>query len=95
VDTDRKLPLAVGFPEHQILRTEVTLPEAWPTEADTKTVDDPAFTFRKDYRCAGNKIVMEYEYQSLADSVDPDSVGQYLERLNESTKSLGYDLVWR
>lgn len=95
VDADRKLPLAVGFPEHQILRTEVTLPEAWPTETDTKTVDDPAFTFRRDYRCAGNKIVMEYEYQSLADSVDPDSVGQYLERLNESTKSLGYDLVWR
>jgi hypothetical protein len=85
----------VSFPEHQILRTEVTLPEAWPADTDTKAVDDPAFTFRRDCRRAGNKLVMEYEYQSLADSVDPDSVGQYLERLNESTKAVGYELAWR
>ena len=77
VDIDRKLPLGINFPQHQILRTEVTLPEAWPFDADRKTIFDPAFTFRKAYRCAGNKLVMEYEYQSLADSVSPEQVSQY------------------
>lgn len=95
VDTYRKLPLGIDFPQHQILRTEVTLPEAWPSDTDTKTIFDPAFTFRKSCRRAGNKLVMEYEYQSLADSVSPDRVSQYLERLNQSSQSLGYSLIWR
>jgi len=95
VDTDRKLPLGINFPQHQILRTEVTLPEAWPFDADKKAIFDPAFTFRKDYRCARNKLVMEYEYQSLADSVSPERVSQYIQRLNQSSQSLGYMLTWR
>jgi len=95
VDTERKLPLEINFPQHQILRTEVTLPEAWPFDADRKTIFDPAFTFRKAYRCAGNKLVMEYEYQSLADSVSPEQVSQYFQRLNQSSQSLGYTLTWR
>jgi hypothetical protein len=95
VDTDRKLPLAVDFPEHQILRTEVTLPEDWPAGTDQKTIDDPAFTLRKNCRLSGNKLVMEYEYQSLADSVSPDSAGDYIQRLNQGTQDLGYTLSWR
>jgi transglutaminase-like putative cysteine protease len=95
VDTDRKLPLGINFPDHQILRTEVTLPGDWPSEADRKTIEDPAFTFRRDYHCSGNKLVLEYEYQALADSVSPDSVGEYLQHLNQSSQSLEYELTWR
>jgi hypothetical protein len=95
VDTDRKLPLGINFPRHQILRTEATLPEARSFDADKKAIFDPAFAFRKDYRRAGNKLVMEYEYQSLADSVSPERVGQYLRLLNQSSQSLGYTLTWR
>lgn len=94
VDTDRKLPLGVHFPEHQILRTEVTLPAAWSLDVDNKTISDPAFTFRKDCQSTGNKLVMEYEYWAQADSVDPERVGEYVQRLNQSTQSLGYTLVW-
>jgi len=95
VDTDRKLPLGISFPQHQILRTEVTLPEAWPYAAGTKAIFDPAFIFRKDYRCSGRKLVIEYEYRSLADSVSPEQVSQYIQRLNQSLQSLGYTLTWR
>ena len=95
VDTDRKLPLGIHFPQHQILRTEATLPANWTADTDSKAIFDPAFTFRKDYRCTGNKLVMEYEYHSLADSVSPDQVSQYLQRLDQSSQSLGYTLIWR
>jgi hypothetical protein len=95
VDTNRKLPLGINFPQHQILRTEATLPEAWPYDANKKAIVDPAFTFRKDYRCARNQLVIEYEYRSLADSVSPEQVGQYLQRLNQSSQLLGYTLNWR
>ena len=94
IDTDRSLPLGINFPEHQIFRTEVTMPEDWPQGSDEKTVDDPAFTFRKLYRAAGNKVIMEYEYQALADSVAPDACGDYLQRVDQCSKLLGNTLTW-
>jgi hypothetical protein len=84
-----------SFPQHQILRMEVTPPETWPADADKKTIYDPAFTYRKDSRCAGNKIVMEYEYESLADSISPERVGEYIRQINQCSQSLGYTLIWR
>lgn len=95
VDTDRRLPLGIRFPEHQILRTEVTLPISWTSEREEKTVTDPAFTFRKLYASGGNKVVMEYEYQTSADSVAPDACADYLQRLDECSKLLGDTLTWQ
>ena len=94
VDTDRVEPLGIDFPEHQILRTEVVLPENWPQGRDEKTVTDPAFTFRKLYQAAGNRVIMEYEYSALADSVTPDAVSDYLQRVDQCSKLLGNTLTW-
>ena len=94
VDTERTMPVSVPFPEHQILRTEITLPVAWPADAASKTVSDPAFFFQKSLRCSGNKIVMSCEYQSLMDFAGPDQAAQYIQHLNQASKSLGYSLNW-
>ena len=95
VDTDRNQPLGVTFPEHYILRTEVnTLTPLANTPSD-RMISDPAFTFRKRGGCTGNKLIMEYEYQALADSVSPDEVGDYLQRLDQCSQLLGDTLMWR
>lgn len=94
VDTDRTLPLGLNYPEHQILRTEVTLPESWPAKSDQKTVSDPAFTFQKNSRCAGNRLVLNYEYWSQADSVPPDQVSDYLGHVDQSLQALDTSLSW-
>jgi len=94
VDTSRQLPLGINFPVRQTLRTEVTLPSNWVADTDVKNINDPAFTFRRDCRVSGNRLVMQYDYQSLADSVSPDSVSQYMKDLNQSSQALGYGLVW-
>jgi hypothetical protein len=95
VDTERKLPLGIKFPQHQILRTEVTLPVPWVFDAEQNSINDPGFTFRKDLRCAGNRLSMEYEYQSLADSVSPGRVGEYIQRLDQCSQLSGTALTWR
>lgn len=94
VDTDRTMPVGVPYPEHQILRTEVTLPSAWPADNINKTVSDPAFFFQKSIRCSGNKVTMNCEYQSRADSVMPSRATEYIQHLNQASKSLGYTLSW-
>ncbi len=95
VDTDRKLPLGIAFPMHQILRTEVTLPKMWTFEIENKNIYDPAFVFHKKAGGVGNKLGMEYEYQSLNDTVPPDSVADYLQRVKQVTDTLGNTLIWR
>jgi hypothetical protein len=95
VDTQRKLPLAVNFPRHEILRTEVTVPTGWTYEAENKRVEDPAFTLRKQSHRTGKTLVLEYEYQSLADSVPADRVEDYLQNLDRAAKLLGYGFVWK
>jgi len=60
-----------------------------------RTISSSAFTLRKTGRCAGNKLIMQYEYQALADSVSPDEVSDYLQRLDQSSQMLGDTLTWR
>lgn len=94
VDTERTMPVSVPFPEHEILRTEITLPAAWPADTANKTVSNPAFFFQKNLKCSGRKIVMNCEYQSLMDSAGPDQAAQYIQDLNQASKSLGYSVSW-
>jgi transglutaminase-like putative cysteine protease len=93
--TERKMPLAVSFPEHQILRTEVTLPNAWSVDPENKTISDPAFFFQKTTRGAGNKLIIQYEYRSLADAVSSDGAARYIQHLAQALESLGVSLTWQ
>ena len=95
VDTDRTLPLGIHFPEHEILRTEVTLPGPWPQGTDEKTITDSGFTFRKLYKSSGSKVVMEYEYQATADSVAAGAVADHIQRVDQCTKLLGDTIEWK
>lgn len=93
-DTERTMPVSVPFPEHQILRTEITLPAAWPADTARKIISDPVFIFQKSLKCSGNKIVMNCEYQSLRDAAGPEQAAQYIQDLNQAAKSLGYSVSW-
>jgi transglutaminase-like putative cysteine protease len=95
VDTDRTQPLGTGYPEHQILRTEVTFPEDVVPVSEGKTIEDPAFTFHKSRNCFSNRAIIQYEYTALADSVSPDDMSDYLDHLNQCSQMLGNSLQWR
>jgi transglutaminase-like putative cysteine protease len=94
-DTDRRMPLGVEFPEHQIVHTEVILPETWPVESGGKTVSDPAFFFSQNINCTGDRLELNFEYRSLTDAVPADGVADYLMHVERATKSLNYELLGR
>ncbi|MFZ0826716.1 MAG: DUF3857 domain-containing transglutaminase family protein [Verrucomicrobiia bacterium] len=95
VDRARNMPLSVPFPQHQIVRTEVTLPEPWPAKTDSKFVSDPAFSLQMNLNQSGNLLVMDYEYQSYADCVPADRAGTYVQKLTEASQALGTSLSWK
>lgn len=94
IHTDRVMPLAVTYPAHQTLRTEVLLPQFWQPDARNVPVIDPAFQFRMNLQSLGNRLVMEYELQTAADSVPASRVSEYLQHLNRASQSLGYAIYW-
>lgn len=94
-DADRTMPLGVTFPEHRILRTEVSLPKVFPADTQEKSIVGPAFTFQKNYSCSGSKLAMQYEYQSQGDSVAPEAVGQYMQSVEQSLQLMGSSLFWK
>jgi transglutaminase-like putative cysteine protease len=94
VDKARSMPLEVPFPQHRIVRTEVTLPRAWPASTQNKVITDPAFSFRMNSRRSGTSLVVEYEYSSQTNSVPAQRTAEYVQRLNTAAQSLGSTLVW-
>ena len=97
-DTRRSLPLGLTYPEHRILRTEITVPAAWNSwtfQRENKKVDDPAFSFQKQVHRAGNKLILDYAYRTFADSVSPDRMEEYLENQDKAAKSCGNTFFWK
>jgi len=95
VDIQRRLPLAVDYPRHQILRTEIKVPTTWTYEKENKSIVDPAFVFRKQSQRTGKTLILEYDYQSLSDSVPANRVQEYLRNLDEVSKCFDDSLVWK
>ena len=95
LDTQRKLPLGVDFPQNQILRTVINVPTTWTYEKENFSVADPAFTFRKQSQREGKKLILEYSYQSLCDSVPAERAAEYFQNLGQVSKYFGNTLVWK
>jgi transglutaminase-like putative cysteine protease len=90
----RSMPLSIVHPRHEILRTEVHLPEPWPVDNETESVSNAAvqLTVRRTFRT--NTLVMEYEYRSLTNCVAVTEVAAYLKDFDKMENSLGYSLTW-
>ncbi|HKI69654.1 MAG TPA: hypothetical protein VKA67_08700, partial [Verrucomicrobiae bacterium] len=94
VDRVRTMPLGIAYPKHEILSTEVLLPESWPAYHKAKIVSDPAFSFRMKVTTRGRRLTMAYEYVSLTNTVPPARVADYLQKVDSADKTLGYSLTW-
>jgi hypothetical protein len=95
VDQNRAMPLSVPFPAHKNLKIEVMLPIGAAVRGENKTVSDPAFFYQMKLKNFGTRLEMDYEYQSLADSVSADDVPDYLNHLDQASRSLDFGLIWR
>jgi transglutaminase-like putative cysteine protease len=92
--TLRSMPLAIGYPQHEILQTEVILPEPWPVTGNTNHVSTPAAQLTTRRTTQTNMFWLKYEYQSLTNCVLVTNVPAYLKNLNQMKDLLGYSLTW-
>lgn len=90
----RLAPIAVGHPVDFTQTTEVLLPETWDIEADTTTIDDPAFAFERVTTPGEKRIVIKDHYQSRVDHVAAKDAARYADSLKRARASLGYELYF-
>jgi transglutaminase-like putative cysteine protease len=90
----RSMPLYVDHPRHEILRTEVVLPEPWPVKDVSFSIANQAAELTGRRNLNGNRLVMEYEYRTLTNCVAKADVPAYIESLREMENKLGYSLTW-
>jgi hypothetical protein len=88
----RTTPLGLSYPEHQMFHAEITLPV--PTRVDTGIwpVDNPAFHFNKSVRLIGGEVVVEQEYETLAEAVPAEAMPGYLRQLDQAAGLLDHDI---
>lgn len=90
--TRRSMPLAVTFPANEVYKIEATLPGNFIFGFEDKKVDDPAFHFRSAVTGDLRKLVLQYEYKALADSVTPQRSAEYIHHLDQARQQLVYVL---
>jgi hypothetical protein len=92
--TLRSMPLAIGYPQHEILQTEVILPEPWPVKGKTNQVSTTAAQLTTERTVQKNVFWMKYEFLSLTNCVLITNVPAYVKSLNQMKDMLGYSLTW-
>lgn len=91
---DRSMPIGRDHPDHVSVAIDAKLPMTFEFKDSKQAIDDPAFRFRYEKSVHGRDLSLRYEYESLADSVAPENVKTYLERVDEAHDLLSYSL-WK
>ncbi len=90
----RTSPFALEHPNRVRERIEVSLPEPWPDVSEKDTVTTAAFTLTAECTTKDTLVVLDYLYESLAESVPVSEVRAYNEKVQNIDEILGYSLTW-
>ena len=88
----RSMPLAMAWPEHQVFRAEIILPDLAPVLPGDRKIDNAAFHFHRSVRAAASKVMVEEEYFSRADAVPAALAPAYAQQLDQVFDLLDYTL---
>jgi len=92
--TLRSMPLEIDHPCHQIVRTEVILPEEWPVKEKDEHLRNVAAQLDVRRQVEKNVFRMEYDYQTRTNVVMPEAMPQYVKSVAQMKEALGYSLTW-
>ena len=88
----RTSPLALAHPVSLTHTTEVRLPEAWDTKAETIRVDDASFEFERQKSEKDKVLLMVDRFSSRADHVAPADTARYAASLDRARNATDYML---
>lgn len=88
----RTMPLGLNYPNHQIFHAQIDTPLLMIFQPDDQVVDNPAFYFHRTTGFVAGKVFLDYEYRALTDTIQPDSVPNYVRQLDAAAKLVSYTI---
>jgi hypothetical protein len=89
---DRSMPLALSYPRHVLFRADITTAEKVPVDTGDRTIENPAFYFRKAVTIPPGRVLLEEEFDTRADAVPADAMPGYLQQLQAAYNLTGFIL---
>lgn len=93
-DKNRTMPFRLTYPLHVRERLELTMPEDWPIKTFDETINAPGFQMTGNGASEGNKVNLNYEYESLQDYVMPADAQAFFANYDAADNDLGYQLYY-
>lgn len=93
-DKNRTMPFRLAYPLHVKERLEINMPEAWPITAFDDVINSLGFQLTGSGASDGNKVNLNYEYESLGDHVMPEDAQAFFSKFDIADKEIGYQLYY-
>jgi transglutaminase-like putative cysteine protease len=90
----RSSPLAIAYPANVRQTVQVILPNSWDIRDETVQIDNPAFHYVSSVKYSEGgafpRLVLDYQYRSLSDTVEVGALDQYLQDRRKMDDDLGF-----
>jgi hypothetical protein len=93
--SQRTMPLGIEHPLHirHLIRVDMTKPIAIDAEQESITGPATQLNYRIATENGGQRLLLEYRYRSLRDSVEPARFLEHLEVLKRMDRNIGYQVT--
>ncbi|QIL42124.1 DUF2569 family protein [Pedobacter sp. HDW13] len=91
----RNAPLLLKFPCTIEQEVRIILPEVWNFEDENITIDNDNYRFLYTANAKYNTLTLTYYYQNFNDSLQPNSINDYIKDSKEILNTLSYSIYWK
>jgi hypothetical protein len=89
------MPFYLSYPLHYKEQVEVNMPEEWSAESFDKTVECPGFRLKALASASGRKILLNYEYETLKNHIEPGEAGNFFTNFDLAYSAIAYDITYK
>ena len=93
-DKNRSMPFKLAYPLHIKERLTINMPEDWPIKTFNDNINAPGFQLIGSGVSEGNKVTLNYEYESLQDYVIPADAEAFFSNFDAVDDKIGYQLYY-
>jgi hypothetical protein len=91
-DKNRSMPFDLTFPARYKEQIEINMPEDWPINTFNDSVECTAFKLIAKGESTGNKVTLNYAYETFKDNVMPEEAETFFANYDEAYKDTGFEL---
>lgn len=92
-EAERTMPYSLLYPVRYHEEVEVDLPDDWSIDANAESFRDEAFSFNYRFSLpSSHRVLLEYNYENLADHVKPEETAHYLKTINSADAATTFEL---